>query len=877
MFPLARPKGSRASEVWPLSLPIHVIMDKALENPLRVNLKIMVLLTFAAVLPWLVIYAPGAAVAGAHNPPPALSNPRALVLHSYHQGFTWTENISAGLESVFTAEAPEVELLYEFMDVKRISSEEYFDELKRLYELKYAGQDLDLIICSDDHALDFILGRGRSLFPGVPAVFCAVNGYDPRKHTGDGRPLTGVVESIDIRATLDLALRLQDDVREVVFITDRSLTGSALKEQAQGLFEQYEKRLKFSFLEHRTMEQLQKDVAALQKGTIVFAFIFSRDELGRIWSHEYNLTRLASACPAPIYSVWEFYLGHGLVGGMLASGFTQGETAARLGMRILRGENASDIPVVLKSPNRYMFDYHYLKLHHIDFARLPENSMVVNRPFSVFREYRFTILAISALMAFLTGSVFFLLINIKKRKNAETALRESEEQYRDIFESAQEGIFQSTPAGRFIRVNPALARMCGYETPAEMIETVTDIAVQYYVNPEDRRRNNQIIGQKGSFENTEFQVKRKDGSKIWVSNSTRGIFDAQGRLEYLEGMVIDITQRKRAEEALRESESAARALINAPDAAAFLVDRDGVCLDANEAFAKSFGKEASDILGRPIWDLFPPDESARKKAYLGQAISKKAQVRCQDFGDGTWKDSIFAPIFNEDGEVARVAVLAFDITERKKTEEQLKISVREKETLLHELHHRVKNNMQVIISLMNLQGNSFDDEKLKTALLESQSRIYAMSAVHAILHQADNLAGVDLARYLSTLSETVLQTYKADGKNIRIATDVAPIEVNLETSYPIGLVLNELVSNAVKYAFPDGRSGEIRVTGRQADANLIKLTVADNGVGLPEGLDWRQADSLGLRIVTALVEEQLGGSIALSNSPGARWDISFPV
>ncbi|MBW1780494.1 MAG: PAS domain S-box protein [Deltaproteobacteria bacterium] len=482
--------------------------------------------------------------------PEISSNPRILVLHSYHHGFTWTDNISKGIQSVLDRHAPEVEVLYEFMDVKRLDSKEYFQQLVSLYIKKYHNQKINLIISCDDHALNFLLGLGKDLFPEVPIIFCAVNGYDPVKHGGDGRQLTGIVESIDIQATLDLALKLQPDTKEVAYVTDGSLTGKALKRSAENVFKNYRKKLRFRYLEHKTMEQLQNDVALLADDTIVMAFIFSRDHFGRIWSHEYNLSRMASSCNVPIYSVWEFYLGHGIVGGMLTSGETQGKMAAEMALRVLGGERVSAIPVVTKSPNRYMFDDVQLRRFHVKRSELPKESIVINRPHSIYEHYKGHIWGILVVICFLSTLVVILTINIFKRKRAEKALRESEEKYRVLIENANDALFVAQD-GVIKFPNPITKDMTGY-SEEELEETpFTD-----FVHPEDRdmvldRYRRRMSGEK--FASTySFRILNRSGNVLCVElNAVR--IEWEGRPATL-NFIRDITQQRKLETQLQQAQ-----------------------------------------------------------------------------------------------------------------------------------------------------------------------------------------------------------------------------------------------------------------------------------------------------------------------------------
>ena len=210
-------------------------------------------------------------------------------------------------------------------------------------------------------------------------------------------------------------------------------------------------------------------------------------------------------------------------------------------------------------------------------------------------------------------------------------------------------------------------------------------------------------------------------------------------------------------------------------------------------------------------------------------------------------------------------------------EDKTRSALKEKEVLIQEIHHRVKNNMQVIISLLKLQSQRIADERLQKIFLESQNRIHAMAAVHQTLHQSENLSNIDIEQYISILIQSIFQTYKMDDGNISLVTQVHPIRIKLEQSYPIGLVFNELLSNALKYAFPRGGKGNISVSGELIEPNTVKLIIADNGVGLAGDFDWKNADSLGLKIVRSLIEEQLDGTIDLDGSKGTRWEITFPV
>ncbi|MBT4286517.1 MAG: hypothetical protein HOD92_04210 [Deltaproteobacteria bacterium] len=223
-----------------------------------------------------------------------------------------------------------------------------------------------------------------------------------------------------------------------------------------------------------------------------------------------------------------------------------------------------------------------------------------------------------------------------------------------------------------------------------------------------------------------------------------------------------------------------------------------------------------------------------------------------------------------------LANLNQEIFERTKLEENLKASLEEKETLLHETHHRVKNNMQVINSLLQLQSNAIEDNTIKEILKDSRSRVYAMAAVHETLHGSEKLSEIDLKNYLSKITTSIFQSYSADHSKVKLNSNVENSPINLNQAYPLGLIINELISNALKYAFPDNREGEIKVSVKKQDKEL-DLTIIDNGVGMPEDVDWKNTNTLGLKLVSTLVENQLDGSIDMESKNGTKFAIKFNI
>ncbi|MBL7152710.1 MAG: hypothetical protein ISS79_03270 [Phycisphaerae bacterium] len=217
--------------------------------------------------------------------------------------------------------------------------------------------------------------------------------------------------------------------------------------------------------------------------------------------------------------------------------------------------------------------------------------------------------------------------------------------------------------------------------------------------------------------------------------------------------------------------------------------------------------------------------------------------------------------------------LRAEVAERKKAEEKTKASLREKEVLLKEIHHRVKNNMQVISSILNLQSKHIEDEQALKMFKNGQSRIRSMAMVHEKLYESEDLAGIDFAEYVQSTTSYLFSLHGV-GDAVRLNTDIKDISLDVSTAIPCGLIINELVSNSIKHAFGRGREGEILIKLYSDEAGRNILMVKDNGAGFPKGLDFRKTESLGMQLVIMLVE-QLGGAIELDRSKGTAFNITF--
>jgi two-component sensor histidine kinase len=264
-------------------------------------------------------------------------------------------------------------------------------------------------------------------------------------------------------------------------------------------------------------------------------------------------------------------------------------------------------------------------------------------------------------------------------------------------------------------------------------------------------------------------------------------------------------------------------------------------------------------------------------------------------GEIRWQQWTDRAIFNHQGELIEIQGVGRDVTDRKQAEDSLRASLREKEVLLKEVHHRVKNNLQMVSSLLSLQSGITQSDELTGAFTESQRRIKVMALVHEKLYRSENLDQIDFSDYVQELVYDLFQSYTSAASEITLTMDIARVDFNVDTAVTCGLIINELVSNAVKYAFPDGHSGTISISFIVIDRELsrqtidndlsifsynppsgmqYRLVVGDSGVGIPGEIDYRNTESLGLQLVCALTQE-LDGIVELDRSAGTKFTIWF--
>ena len=334
-----------------------------------------------------------------------------------------------------------------------------------------------------------------------------------------------------------------------------------------------------------------------------------------------------------------------------------------------------------------------------------------------------------------------------------------------------------------------------------------------------------------------------------------------------------------AKEALIDSERKYRKLFDIANDAIFVADAEtGNLTYANKKAQELIGRPLEKIIGMHQSQLHPKEDANRYRKIFEQHIQDGTAITENVFVLNKDKNKIPVEIsasVTEIGGKKFIQGIFRDVTERKQIEKQLKTSLREKEVLFRELHHRTKNNMQVISSLLNIQSAFINNEQVSKIFRETQSRIRSISLVHEKLYQSEDMSNINLYDYIKDLANTLLSGYRMNSEQISLEFDADDVLISIDTAISCGLITNEIITNSLKYAFGDNGTGSIRVVIQTMEDSNIELRISDNGIGLPDGFDFDNTKTLGLKLVKKLAENQLFGTIDVISGKGTEFIIKF--
>lgn len=490
------------------------------------------------------------------------------------------------------------------------------------------------------------------------------------------------------------------------------------------------------------------------------------------------------------------------------------------------------------------------------------------------------VLSIVTTMAFLTAVIIW---NAKMLNKIDSERQKSKEElfkiqkfYEDVVEGINEGIWVTDKNDKLYFMNRGMEEISGVKSENmqglnilsdQSPESIGDLKKYYN---EAKKTLTPIHYDANPVTSTSGKKRYQSG---WIIPQLNN-----GNFNGAICTVIDQTKRKEAEAALEKSETYYRTIFESTGTASIIIGADNIIKMANKKSEEFIGYNVDEIENKIEWTSFVhPDDLERLEEYhkmrrlTPNDIPSEYEFRLIDRDKNEKQIMLYVSLIPGTNDSV---VSLLDITERKKSEVAIKNSLKEKELLLQEIHHRVKNNMQIISSLLNLQRSYIEDEKIASILKDSQGRVKSMALVHEKLYQADDLAEVNVAEYIRSLTTSMFHNYSVQ-PGVDLSLDVGEVFFDIDTAVPMGLIINELVSNSLKYAFPSNTTGKICISLQQsAEVDRYLLKVADDGVGFPVDIDFLNSPSLGLQLVKTLVN-QLNGTIELDRNKGTCFKISI--
>lgn len=813
--------------------------------------------------------------------------PHILFINSYHVGYAWTDSIVSSFTQEIRSAFPYARLSVEFMDAKRhVLTAAYADALAELYQAKYGDDALDVVVASDDAAFGFIRRRGSELFPGTTIVFAGVNDFDDSMTRGMAS-VTGITEHNDYRGTISAALTLQPDLERLVVVSDSTISGQTRRKDVERLVGEYADRISIDFLDSgggMTWPRLRSALSSLSPHTAVLFLDFFRDATGTYFPPTELMPRIAEITPVPIYVLADFFVGLGAVGGSVSSGSDQGTRAADAVIKILRGVPASSMPVVTKDIVHYMFDYRMLKRFHLSPSALPPESTVIHRPFAFYREY--TALVWSVFFVFLLLVMLVVIVNgnARRRRIVNRRLTEINEHLWVTLRSIGDAVITTDRDGRITSLNPVAEELTGWtsreaqELPVEQVFHIVSTRTEM----ESENPVKRVLAEERAVGMSNGTVLiRKNGERIQIADSGAPIQDTDGQLLGVVMVFRDVTEEYRLQEELREEERRLRESQAVAKVGTWELDLQSRRMWASREALRLYGIAESNpwvpfelARSAPVAEDRPRlDQELQQLLSNGGDYDIEFTLRTVDTGLERRIRSQARLQRDSSGSPLRVIGTIQDISDHVHARERLEAAVREKAVLVQEVHHRVKNNLQVVISMMNLQKRRLSERRSQLVLQESQSRVQAMALLHEILYRSDDLSSLDLGAYLSSVAAHTFESFDISDGRIELECRTDHSWIDMDRAIPCGLIANELVTNSLKYAFPAGGSGTVRLRQWEEDGALV-FQVSDDGIGLPQEFDPHARDTLGMELVFALAE-QIRAAVRWSSEGGCSFTISL--
>jgi len=843
-----------------------------------------------------------------------------LVVNSYHPGYEWSDDIVKGIQSVFGDN--NFNIFVEYLDSKRYSDDIYYKYLEEIIRYKYSDAKIDAIIVSDHHAFYLMLRMRKTFQADVPLIFCGIDRVDPEGLT-DYKPIYGIEEGDSgIRSTLDLILSIHPGIRKIFFVADQTTSAGVMLTYVRDYEPSYKEIVTFDYLINMSTGELKAALKNVPQDSVVMWLHFIKDKNGKVFSVSESQTYVANNASVPVYVCYGFSADTGIVGGSIIQGFTQGEKAAQIALELL-SKNIVPAPFFQRSPFTNMFDYKVMKRFNIGIKDIPENSVIYNKPFSVFEKYRWQIIGIILFMVFQTLLIVILMINLKKRKAGEKSLSESEERFRATFEQAAVGISHVSPDGRFLRINKKFCDIVGYSREEMTTKTFQDITHPDDLDTDVKQKKQLLSGEIDTY-SMEKRYVCKNGELVWVHLTNSLVRNEAGQPQWFVAVVKDITERKQMEERLHESEEQFRDLMEQSSMAIQIMNPDGRIIQVNDAYMNlwDISEETYKII-RKNYSLLKDEEAKRlgimpliKRAFGGESVilppieynapdTLKAIDVKQETGRKRWIQTRLYPVKNEEGVILNVVLMSEDITERTQAEEDMNqlrnellhatrtgTMVELTAALAHEINHplgSILNNANAAKRFLDSKKPDLDEirEIIADIISEDRRASDVIQKLRSLMKKTEaEFIPLDINHIIEevlvlTHSELVIKNISLSKKLKKNLPNISGERVQLQQVF-LNLIMN--ANDAMKKS----RTKNLHISTATDDAKNIIVCVRDSGTGLDESnkdklfepfyTTKKEGMGMGLSVNKTIITAHNGDIWAENNKEGgASFYIKLPI
>jgi len=808
-----------------------------------------------------------------------------LILHSYHPSLKWTAGIMEAMQDRLISAHPNISIHVEYLDTKRNPGSVYFTSyVEGVLPRKLAGRHFDLVLTSDNDAFNFVRRHRNDLFKNVPVVFCGVNGFAPEMIEGLGG-ITGVSESPSFQETGELALTLQPGTREIIFLGETlTETGRRIDDELHHFAEQLPKELSFQFWNDRPLEELEQTLDRLTRGQVVFLASVIGKSSGQVLSYEESVRHVREHSPVPIYGSWDFFLGQGVVGGLLTSSQAQGALAASLGLRVLSGESTENIPVTTSDSNRYMFDFNELRRFGIPLDRLPAESTVINQPPSFYRLDKWQLWAGVTIILLLCVTLFLLVWIMSQRRKSEAILAERARlatldgeigkvlteggDLRETLQICAQLLVKQTGTafGRIWTVSEEASDLLELQASAGLytridgkhsLKRVGEMKVGIIGSDRKPVLTNSVAGDP-MFTDQEW-IRREGivgfaGYPLVVKDRLVGVtafFSKRPINEVVQASIASVVdmiavgiERHRSEDALQsalrdaeESRDNVDAILRSVADGLLVTDLENKVVLINQTAEHLLGIDSQEACGLPVETALHgrPFAEQMNELFTGQNERDGIEVLFPDYESGRLLTLLVctSPVYRQNGSLGGTVAILRDVTRERQLDQN-------KNEFIATAAHELRTPLATILGYAELL---FNEEGLASFSVEQRHEylgyiIGKSEELEQIIDELLDLGRIETGRIIvldkrrcemASMVNEIIKHYQQETSrhqfDVFCPTGCLDIEID---QAKMQRVFDNLLSNAIKYS-PQG--GTIRIEGRIVDG-WLEVSIADEGIGM---------------------------------------------